>query len=333
MNVKKENYLIYKDDLHALSQDFKYEEKEIINWSFIYEYLLKNIINNPKEITYDEVEIKIKLIKKNINEHQLKKLKDLKNEKKDEYTSSQIMNCLTYVLKKKKLNEKEIKYPSPKNSIIIEREIKNEKDKVNKSRNKFNIKYPLTSFRNSIGAREKFDIIGKTYENQNNNKRHSHIKFNSTKSLSPINNQNKIKKEKSLEKKFFSKNKSALNIKKKPSKNKDYAKENDYYFELKGGNEIILNSHSFFSEKNTIPFFKLQIDKFNEKKKDLEPTFYSEFYSNLLKFNDLYFHSEFENLEEDEEFERVRITCDNILTKFNPSIKRDSNLINIEKYS
>ena len=60
MNVKKENYLIYKDDLHALSQDFKYEEKEIINWSFIYEYLLKNIINNHKEITYDDVEIKIK---------------------------------------------------------------------------------------------------------------------------------------------------------------------------------------------------------------------------------------------------------------------------------
>ncbi len=329
MNVKKENYLIYKDDLNALSQDFQYEEKEIINWSFIYEYLLKNIINNPKEITYDEVEIKIKLIKKNINEQQLKKLKDLKNEKKEEYTSSQIMNYLTYVLKKKKLNEKEIKYPSPKNSIIIEREIKNEKDKINKSRNKINIKNPLTSFRNSIGARVKLDIIGKTYENNNINKRNSQTKFNSAKSLSPIHNQNKNKKEK----KFFSKNKSAVNINKKPSKNKDYAKENDYYFELKGGNEIILNSHSFFSEKNTVPFFKLQIDKFNEKKKDLEPTFYSEFYSGLLKFNDLYFHSEYENLEEDEEFERIRITCDNILTKFNPSIKRNSNLINIEKYS
>ena len=59
-----QDYLIFKDDLVSLNKNLYAEDKEIINWAFIYRKILKNILVVPQKITFDELKIKISIIKK-----------------------------------------------------------------------------------------------------------------------------------------------------------------------------------------------------------------------------------------------------------------------------
>ena len=314
-------------------------------------------MNNLKEITIDELKIKISIIKKNIKDYQFKKLN---SPQKEEYTSSQIIDYFTYELKKKKSNQIESNNASSRiklidedkinNNEIQESNIKKEKEQIIKSQNNILSKHSSSSNKFSFGfGLEQLDNLSKAYENINTNKklsknlnslpksksstRISHIYTNNNYNnfYNQNNNINFSKRyDKTLEKTLSTKNKTYS--KKIISKNKENAKENDYYFELKGGGEIKLIGHEFLKGNHNNLIFKPCLDKFNNTEKDLEPNFSSEFYSGLFKFHHLYYDSLTKNLNEDQELQRARLTCDNILTKFNPSINKESNLINFEKY-
>ncbi len=352
-------YLIFKEDFIALNKNIGPNDKEIINWSFIYKYLLKNIFNYLNEITIDELKIKISIIKKNIKDYQLKKSN---SPQKEQYTSSQIIDYFTYVLKKKKSNQIESNNASSRiklidedkinNNEIQESNIKKEKEQIIKSQNNILSKHSSSSNKFSFGfGLEQLDNLSKAYENINTNKKLSKNSISFPKSKSSIrishiytnnnfknyyNKNNNInfskRSDKTLEKTLSSKNKASFSTKKIISKNKESAKENEYYFELKGGGEIKLNSHEFLNGNNNNLIFNSFLNKFNNTEKNIEPSFNSEFYSGLFKFHHLYYDSLTKDLNEDEQLQRARITCDNILTKFNPSIQKESNLINFEKY-
>ena len=350
-------YLIFKEDFISLNKNIGPNDKEIINWTYIYKYLLKNILNNLKEITIDELKLKISIIKKNIKDYQFKKLN---SPQKEEYTSSQIIDYFTYELKKKKSNQIELNNISSRTKLkdeenindneIQESKIKLKKEPIIISQKNYLSKNPLSSDNFFFGL-EQLDNLSKAYENINTNKklsknlnslpksksstRISHIYTNNNYNnfYNQNNNINFSKRyDKTLEKTLSTKNKTSIYSKKIISKNKENAKENDYYFELKGGGEIKLIGHEFLKGNHNNLIFKPCLDKFNNTEKDLEPNFSSEFYSGLFKFHHLYYDSLTKNLNEDQELQRARLTCDNILTKFNPSINKESNLINFEKY-
>ncbi len=340
---KIHEYLIFKEDLNSLNKDLYLNEKEIINWSFVFRKLLKNIFNNFHEITTDEIKIKISILKYNIKNYQLKRL-NFPNKETEKKTSSQIIDYFTYILKKKKSNLNDTNLPSFQIKSIDDEKsnIKIDKEKIISQKNNF----PLTNFKNKFEfGLEQLNILNNVYESYNTKKKGSSKNiFNERKSKSPfyninnennnINNDNLSKKsEKTLERTVSTKNKTSNTfIKKIFSKNKDNAYVDDYYFELKRGNEIKLNSHNFLSDNKHNLIFKKYLDIFNNREKDLDPNFNSEFYSGLFRFNDLIFDEKNKNLNEDQELQRAILTCDNILTKFNPSIKKESNLVNIEKY-
>ena len=334
-----QDYLIFKDDLVSLNKNLYAEDKEIINWAFIYRKILKNILVVPQKITFDELKIKISIIKKNIKDYQLKK-SNYPQEKKTNFTSTQIIDYFTYILKKKKFNQNELNNVSSIKSLeeiknkekeILKTKIKKEKESLILSQKNIIKRNPIKNLKTSLGF-GLLDKLNNVYENYNTNKKTKNI-FNTYKSKSPlnINNNNNI----TFNLNSFTtstKNKTTITNKKIISKNKENAEENDYYFELKGGDEIKLNDHQFFNHNkhNTIciPYIK----QFNNQRDDIEPNFSSQFYYGLFNFHNLFFESKTKNLDEDQELQRARITCDNILTKFNPSIKKESNLINIEKY-
>ena len=340
-NFKKEidDYLIFKEELNSLNNDMCLNEKEIINWSFVFRKLLKNIFNKVHEITTDEIKIKISILKYNIKNYQLKRLNSPNKEKLNK-TSSQIIDYFTYILKKKKFNQNELNNVSSIKSLeeiknkekeILKTKIKKEKESLILSQKNIIKRNPIKNLKTSLGF-GLLDKLNNVYENYNTNKKTKNI-FNTYKSKSPlnINNNNNI----TFNLNSFTtstKNKTTTTNKKIISKNKENAEENDYFFELKGGDEIKLNDHQFFNHNkhNTIciPYIK----QFNNQRDDIEPNFSSQFYYGLFNFHNLFFESKTKNLDEDQELQRARITCDNILTKFNPSIKKESNLMNLEKY-
>ena len=339
---KINDYLIFKEDLNSLNKDMYVNEKEIINWSFVYRKLLKNIINNVHEITTDEIKIKISILKYNIKNYQLKVLNS-PNKEKEKKTSSQIVDYFTYILKKKKSNLNDINLQSfqIKSTDDEKSNIKSEKQKIISQKKNF----PLNNYKNKFEfGLDQLNILNNVYESYNSKKKGSSKNiFNERKSKSPfynfnnennnINNDNLSKKsEKTLERTISTKNKTSITFKRIFSKNKEKANVDDYYFELKGGNDIKLHSHNFLSDNKHNLIFKKYLEIFNNREKDLDPSFNSEFYSGLFNFNNLIFDENVKNLNEDQELQRARLTCDNILTKFNPSIKKESNLINIEKY-
>ena len=340
---KIHEYLIFKEDLNSLNKDLYLNEKEIINWSFVFRKLLKNIFNNFHEITTDEIKIKISILKYNIKNYQLKRL-NFPNKETEKKTSSQIIDYFTYILKKKKSNLNDTNLPSFQIKSIDDEKsnIKIDKEKIISQKNNF----PLNNLKNKFEfGLEQLNILNNVYESYNTKKKGSSKNiFNERKNKSPfyninnennnINNDNLSKKsEKTLERTVSTKNKTSNTfIKKIFSKNKDKAYVDDYYFELKGGSVIKLNSHNFLSDNKHNLIFKKYLEIFNNREKDLDPNFNSEFYSGLFRFNDLIFNEKNKNLNEDQELQRAILTCDNILTKFNPSIKKESNLINIEKY-
>ena len=343
-NFKKEidDYLIFKEELNSLNNDMCLNEKEIINWSFVFRKLLKNIFNKVHEITTDEIKIKISILKYNIKNYQLKRLNSPNKEKLNK-TSSQIIDYFTYILKKKKSNLNDLNLPSfqIKSTDDEKSNIKNEKDSIISQKQNF----PLNNYKNKFQfGLEQLNILNNVYESYNTKKKGSSKNiFKEKKNKSPFyncnnennninNNDNLSKKsDKTLERTMSTKNKTSITFKKIITRNKENVNVDDYYFELKGGNEIKLNSHNFLSDKQNL-IFKKYLDIFNNREKDLDPNFNSEFYSGLLHFNNLIFDNNSKNLNEDQELQRARLTCDNILTKFNPSIKKESNLINIEKY-
>ena len=360
INEKNNNeYLIFKEDFIPLNKNIDPNDKEVINWCFIYKYLLKNILNNLKEITIDELKIKISIIKKNIKDYQLTKIN---SPHKEQYTSSQIIDYFTYLLKKKKSNQIEFNNTSSRIKLVDkekindnetqESNIKKEKEQKIISQKNVLSKRASSSNKYSFGfGLEQLNTLSKAYENINTNKRLSKNISSFPKSKSSIrishiypnnnfnnfyNQNNNInfskRSEKTSEKTLSSRNKTSYSSKKIISKNKESANENDYYFELKGGGEIKLNSHAFIDENNNNLIFKPYLKQFNNAEKKIDPSFNSEFYSGLFKFQHLYYDSMTKDLNEDQELQRARITCDNILTKFNPSINKESNLINFEKY-
>ena len=166
---KINDYLIFKEDLNSLNKDMYVNEKEIINWSFVYRKLLKNIINNVHEITTDEIKIKISILKYNIKKYQLKVLNS-PNKEKEKKTSSQIIDYFTYILKKKKSNLNDTNLPSFQIKSIDDEKsnIKIDKEKIISQKNNF----PLTNFKNKFEfGLEQLNILNNVYESYNTKKK------------------------------------------------------------------------------------------------------------------------------------------------------------------
>ena len=171
---KIHEYLIFKEDLNSLNKDLFLNEKEIINWSFVFRKLLKNIFNNFHEITTDEIKIKISILKYNIKNYQLKRL-NFPNKETEKKTSSQIIDYFTYILKKKKSNLNDTNLPSFQIKSIDDEKsnIKIDKEKIISQKNNF----PLTNFKNKFEfGLEQLNILNNVYESYNTKKK-VHLKI------------------------------------------------------------------------------------------------------------------------------------------------------------
>ena len=171
---KIHEYLIFKEDLNSLNKDLYLNEKEIINWSFVFRKLLKNIFNNFHEITTDEIKIKISILKYNIKNYQLKRL-NFPNKETEKKTSSQIIDYFTYILKKKKSNLNDTNLPSFQIKSIDDEKsnIKIDKEKIISQKNNF----PLTNFKNKFEfGLEQLNILNNVYESYNTKKK-VHLKI------------------------------------------------------------------------------------------------------------------------------------------------------------